>query len=340
MMYRLLLTACSALLLATACGGTVAAPKPIGPQLGWSDELPANGKLNVATTVAPISSIVRNVGGDRINLHGIIPDGTDSHTFQPAPGDAKVLAKADIVVLNGLHLETPTEKLARANLKSGAGIYMLGDSAVSAKEWIFDFSFPSENGDPNPHLWMNPQYALKYAELTRDWLSERDPKNRHYFGENEQQYASKLGQVDKAIEIAVNSIPPRNRKLLTYHDSFAYFGRRYSIEPIGAIQPSDFAQPSPQEVGQLIQQIKAEKVPAIFGSEVFPSKVLEQIARETGAQFVDKLRDDEPPGPPNSPTHTYLGLMLEDVSVMAQALGGNADSLKGIDPADSFVRST
>src|SRR5581483_11243908 len=124
--------------------------------LGWDDQLASNGKLNVVTSVAPLSSIVRNIGGNRINLRGLIPDGTDSHTFEPAPGDARVLAQADLVILNGLHLETPTEKLARANLKPGAAIQLLGDQAIAPQEWLFDFSFPKEQGDPNPHVWMDP----------------------------------------------------------------------------------------------------------------------------------------------------------------------------------------
>src|SRR6476619_3044616 len=86
--------------------------------LGWADELvDDNGKLNVVTTVAPISSMARNIGGDRIDLHGIIPDGTNSHTFEPAPSDARVLSQADLVIVNGLHLETPTQELAEANMK-------------------------------------------------------------------------------------------------------------------------------------------------------------------------------------------------------------------------------
>lgn len=314
--------------------------KTTGPQLGWADEFVDNGKINVATTVAPISSIVRNVGGDRINLHGIIPDGTDSHTFEPAPGDAKILSKADMILVNGLHLETPTQKMADANLKKGSKIDILGDNTITQQDWIFDHTFPKEKGDPNPHLWMNPQYAMRYAELTRDWLSERDPKNKDYYTLNEKMFHDKLTKLDAGIQIAIDSIPPNNKKLLTYHDSFAYFGRHYGMIPIAAVQPSDFAEPTPKEVAALIEQVKREKVPAIFGSEVFPSKVLEQIAKESGAQFIDKLRDDEPPGIPQSPIHDYVGLMINDMENMVPALGGSVDSLKGIDPADGFVRAT
>src|SRR5262249_43834392 len=124
-----------------------------------------------------------------------------------------------------------------------------------------------------------------------------------------------------------------NRKLLTYHDSWAYFGRRYGVQIIGAIQPSDFAEPSPREVAALIDQVRQYQLPAIFGSEVFPSKVLEQVGRETGARYIDSLRDDALPGQPGAPEHTYLGLMVEDMRTMLSALGGRVDMFDAIDPS-------
>ena len=125
------------------------------------------------------------------------------------------------------------------------------------------------------------------------------------------------------IRAGVASVPAANRKLLTYHDSWAYWAREYGFTVIGAVQASDFSDPSPQEVARLVQQIRAEKVPAVFGSEVFPSPVLEQIAKESGATFVDQLRDDEPPGPATDPGHTYVGMLKKDMQVMIGALGGD-----------------
>ena len=127
------------------------------------------------------------------------------------------------------------------------------------------------------------------------------------------------------------TIPAQNRKLLTYHDSFPFFGTRYSLEIIGAIQPSDFTEPSARDVANLIDQVRAEQVPAIFGSAVFPSPVMEQIAKEGGAEFIDKLRDDDLPGAPGDPLHSYLGLMLVDAEIIVTGLGGNADALSGFD---------
>jgi manganese/iron transport system substrate-binding protein len=305
--------------------------------LGWTDDLiDGNDRLNVVTTVAPISSIVRNIGGTRIDLYGIVPDGTNSHTFEPAPSDARILSQADLIFVNGLDLELPTMTLAEANLREGAEIVSLGDQTVTVDEWVFDFSFPEEDGHPNPHLWTNPPFAKRYAEIVAATLSTRDSDNAAYYAENLVRYSDALDALDAAIAEAVATVPEENRKLLTYHDSWAYFAPRYGFVVIGAAQPSDFSEPSPREVAALIDQIRDEGVPAVFGSEVFASSVLEQIAQEAGASYIDQLRDDAPPGEPNTPEHTYLGMMIRNMDLMLPALGGNADAVTALSPADTY----
>ena len=309
-----------------------------------SDFSSKDGKLHVATTVAPLTNIVYNIGGDRIDIHGLIPDGVDSHSFEPKPSDAKVLSRADILIMNGAHLEGSTEKVAQQNLKDKSKIFHLADNTLSSDAdncdtcLLYDFSFPRAKGDPNPHLWMNPRYALKYAQLTEGWLAQNDPKNAGYYKDNLDRYATVLTQLDNGIARATQTVPEGQRKLLTYHDSWAYWARRYVWQVTGAVQPSDFKEPSGQEVAALIKQIKQEKVRAVFGSEVFPSKVLEQIAKEGNARFIDKLRDDEPPGAKDSVQHTYVGMLLEDMRIMLPALGGNADALSGIKPDNTFAK--
>lgn len=337
----LALVAMATLVVPIAAGAQEGATPGAGGEseasLGWADSFDDDdGTLNVATTVAPISSIVRNVGGTRIDLRGIVPDGTNSHTFEPAPSDARLLAGADLVIVNGLALEEPTIDLAEASLKAGAEIFSLGDKTIDEAEWAFDFSFPAAAGDPNPHLWVNVPYALRYAELTAAKLAERDPANAEYYEANLARYRAVLERLDAGIAAAVETVPEANRKLLTYHDSYAYFARRYGMTVIGAAQPSDFSEPSPREVAGLIDQIRDEGVPAVFGSEVFPSDVLERIAAEAGADYVDALRDDDPPGEPGDPGHTYVGMMLRNMELMIPALGGNVEALAGIEPYDTY----
>jgi zinc/manganese transport system substrate-binding protein len=293
----------------------------------------AQEKLKVLTTVSPITSIVENIAGGHIELSGIIPHGMDSHTFEPVPSDIKLIANADLIVINGLDLEIPTLRLAQANLKQGASILSLGNKTIGEADYIYDFSFPKEHGHPNPHLWLDPVYTMRYTELIRDELVRLDPNNKSAYEQNATAFLKRLEMLDQAIRESVETIPPGNRRLLTYHDSWPYFARRYGFQVIGAVQPSDFSEPSPREVARLIDQIRNEKVPAVFGSEVFPSPVLKQIARETKTRYVDQLRDDELPGKPGDPIYSYLGLKIENLTIMFEALGGSAEPLKKIDPS-------
>src|SRR5262245_3013800 len=143
-----------------------------------------DGRLKVATTVAPITSIAAMVAGDRAEVEGIVPEGTNSHTFEPAPRVAELVSTADVIFVNGLKLEEPTEKLAEQNKKSGAEIVELGTAVLPRADYIYDFSFPKKDGKPNPHLWTDPTYAIKYAQVIRDTLTRRDPANASAYAAN------------------------------------------------------------------------------------------------------------------------------------------------------------
>ena len=307
-----------------ACGGDEAGAG--GPEAG--------GRLQVATTVAPVTSIVANVAGDRADVTGIVPEGTDSHTFEPKPSAAELLATADVVFLNGLSLEEPLRGLAESSVRDGAEIVELGTQALPEEDYVFDFSFPEEGGRPNPHLWTDPTYAARYAAIVGDTLAARDAANADYYRRNVDAFTASVDRLDAAMRAAFATVPPERRRLLTYHDAYAYFARTYGWEVIGAIQVSDFEDPSPREVGRLIDQVRSSGVPAIFGSEVFPSAVLEQIGKETGVAYVDILRDDDLPGEPGDPGHSWLGLMRFDYVTITRALGGDPGPLEALDVSD------
>ena len=288
----------------------------------------ADGRLTIVTTVAPITSIVSAVAGDRATVTGLVPEGTNSHTFDPPPSAAAVLSKADVVFINGLKLEEPTKDLAASNLSKGSEIVELGTLSLPASDYIYDFSFPKAEGKPNPHLWTDPLYAIKYAQETRDVLVRRDPANSATYTANTATFVAEATALSEALKTASATVP--QRELLTYHDAYAYFAKDYGWTVLGAVQPANFEDPTPKEVAALIDQIRAQKVPTIFGSEVFPSKVLEQVAAETGARYEDTLRDDDLPGKPGDADHSWLGLMRYDYVTMVTGLGGDASALKAV----------
>lgn len=297
---------------------------------------PVDGRaLRIATTVAPITSIAANIAsGTDTEIQGIVPEGTNSHTYEPPPSVAATLESADIVFINGLVLEEPTKNMALANAAEGSVICELGTAILPPEEWIFDFSFPEEGGKPNPHLWTNPPMALEYAALIRDSLSAADPANSKVYARNYEAFAQKIAALDVALRSDLETLDESKRQLLTYHDAYAYFAKEYGWTVIGAIQPSSFEEPTPREIADLIEQVRSTGVTAIFGSEVFPSTVLEQIGDETGVRYVDVLRDDDLIGAPGDAEHSWLGLMRFNYVTMIEALGGTAENLKALDVSD------
>jgi ABC-type Zn uptake system ZnuABC Zn-binding protein ZnuA len=297
--------------------------------------------LNVVTSISPITNIIRNVGGDKIDLVGLVPEGVNSHTFELMPSDVVKLNNADLVVIDGLGLETNVEDIAEEarNKDPQLQVLKLGDNTITSDQWVFDFSFPEKKSDPNPHLWLNVAYAMNFANLTRDKLIEMDPQNAQYFSTNTDRYISLLKNLDKGIMQAVSTVPPENRKLLTYHDSWAYFALRYNMTVIGAVQPSDFGEPTTQEVARIIDQIRSERIPAIFASEVFPTGVVDQIAKEGNVTIVGTLSDDDLPGNPGNSEHSYVGMMLVNMENMLVPLGGNITALNDVHPKDTYLIS-
>ena len=291
--------------------------------------------IEVATTVAPITSIVANIAaGTDTKIEGIVPEGTNSHTYEPPPSVAAIVSDADVVFINGLVLEEPTKELALANKKDSGVICELGTTILPESDYVYDFSFPREGGKPNPHLWTNPPMATAYAALVRDVLSAADPDSAATYAANFDEFASRVDALDAALRESTSTLDADARQLLTYHDAYAYFAKEYGWTVIGAIQPSSFDEPTPKEIADLIDQVEQTGVRAIFGSEVFPSTVLEQIGKETGVHYVDVLRDDDLIGEPGDPEHSWLGLMRFDYVTMIEALGGDASTLRALDVSD------
>lgn len=295
----------------------------------------ADDRPLIATTVSPITSIAASIAGDRARIEGIVPEGTNSHTFEPSPQIAKLLSNADLILINGLKLEDPTLDLAQKNKKAETQIVELGTVVLPESDYIYDFSFPKEEGKPNPHLWTDPGYAIKYAGVIRDQLSELDPENADYYESNFTMFEQQANELAAAVKADQQSVPAGNLKLLTYHDAYAYFAKEFGWTVIGAVQPSSFSDPAPSEVARLIDQVKAEKVTTIFGSEVFPSAVLAEVGRATGARYEDSLRDDDLPGKPGDAEHSWLGLMKYNYRTMISGLGGTPTQLDAISISSS-----
>lgn len=282
----------------------------------------AAAPLRIVTTVAPVTDLVKQVGKDAVQLHSLVPTGVSSHTFQPTPGDVQYLTQADLVVLNGLNLEAGVEKLFRCCGNPGASLLKLADQTITQGEWI-GASSANAQGNPNPHLWLDIASAIRYVELIRDRLCDLDPQHAERYRDNAARTLADLSRLDQCVATGIATIPPPQRTLVTYHDAWPYFAKRYGLEVVRVVQPANFAEPSPREVARVVDQLRESRIPAIFSSEIFPSKVPEKIAKEAGVPRVETLHDELLPGAPGEAQHSYQGMMRRNVTTIVAALGGS-----------------
>jgi ABC-type Zn uptake system ZnuABC Zn-binding protein ZnuA len=327
---EILISGLTLALFMSACGGGGSAAGGAGP--------------GAVATLAPITDLVQRVAGDRINVKTLVPEGQDAHTYQPIPSDARNLAGVDLFFDNGWGLNQSILQFAADNLGSEVRPVFLGEQTVPLEDLIAEPSASCHGGDKgapgfhchggsyNAHMWPDIRYAIRYVKEIEKVLSEEDPEGEDDYRANADALVEELEKLDEATQDVIDSIPPENRKLVVYHDSWSYFARRYGMEVVGAIQPADFTEPSAAELRDMIEQIQDEGVPAFFGSEVFPSDVLETVAQESGADYVADLADDDLPGSDGDDDHSYIGLMVSNVRIMADALGGDPAPLEGIDP--------
>ncbi|MEV4283373.1 metal ABC transporter substrate-binding protein [Actinoplanes xinjiangensis] len=310
--------ACAAV-LAGCASGTIPTAEPRA----------ADAPLQVVASVAPITDIVRRVAGDQVTLTGAIPEGVDSHTFRPQQDLAALISEADVIFLNGLSLEKPVMELADIIGVPSDRVVRLGDAVVPASDYRYDFSFPQSGGKPNPHAWMSPLLGRAYARVVADELCRRAADDCALFRANLRAFEEQVDRLDTAMRTAFATIPGAKR-LLTYHDAYAYFAAEYGWEVVGAVQPADFGRPSPAEVDGLVRQIRDTGVSVLFGSEMFPSSVVQQLAHASGARYVTDLSDDDLPGEPGDADNTYLAMLVDNYATITEQLGGDAAALRSV----------
>jgi ABC-type Zn uptake system ZnuABC Zn-binding protein ZnuA len=294
-------------------------------------------RLNIVVSDPPIADLVSRVGGPEVAVTSVVPLGADGHTYEPRPGDARALADADAFIENGMELNLVVSDFAATNYPEGTPHFELSDvipeAEVIATDTAEQIAAHGHAHSFNAHFWPDPVYAIAYVERISEILVGLDPDRAGEYETRAAELRTEIEAMDAAFAEALETIPVDNRKLVVYHDSWSYFGRRYGVPVLGAIQPVDFSEPSAAELRDTIDQVREAAVPAFFGSEVFPSDVLEVIAAETGAQYVADLSDDRMPGEPGAPEHSYVGMMVANVRTIVGSLGGDPGILDSVDPA-------
>jgi zinc/manganese transport system substrate-binding protein len=301
-------------LLAVACGD--------------DDAGGSGGEVGVVATTTIAGDLVRNVGGERLDLDVLVPAGADPHDFEPRPSDAVALADADLVVRSGGDLDEWLGELIDSAGGDANEITLLDsleaiEGGHADEEGEADAEDEPDADDLDPHWWQDPRNAILAVEAIRDALAEADPGGRRAYERNARAYAAELRALDDEIERCMQRVPPDRRKLVTTHDSLGYFAERYDVEVIGSVIPSlsTQAQPSAKDVDALVEQIEDEGVEAIFPEAAVSQRLERAISRESGAEVGRELWTDTL-GEEGSGAATYVDAMRANASALAEGMSG------------------
>lgn len=305
-------------LAALAALGALASGCASGPQVG-------KGQIEVVATTTQIGDFVRQVGGHAVVVDQILRPNTDPHEYEPRPSDVVAAASAKLVFVNGDKLD---EWIGNVVSDSGSDAEEVDLGAV-VTDRLPGPSSGSEASTYDPHWWHDPRNAEAAVREIARRLEAADPVHRREFERNARAYLAKLRALDAAIARCVDSVPPSRRKLVTNHDAFGYFAKRYGIDVIGAVIPSQTtqAQPSAKDLAALIELIEREHVEAVFPESAVSSKVAEQIARQTGATADYTLYGDTL-GPAGSAGATYVGMERANADAMVRGFTGGRRGCK------------
>jgi zinc/manganese transport system substrate-binding protein len=268
----------------------------------------AQDRLNVVASFSILGDFAGNVGGDRVSVTTLVGANGDVHVYTPAPADAKKIADAKLVVINGLGLEGWLPRLVQSSGGKAA--------IVTATNGITPRKLGSE---ADPHAWQSVANARIYVANIRDALVAADPADAQAFRTNAERYLANLDALDRDVREAVAQIPPEHRKVISTHDAFGYFAAAYGIEFIAPEGVSTESEASARDIARIITQVKSSKIPAVFLENISDPRLMRRIATETGARiggtlYSDSLTDEKGDAP------TYIDMVRHNIKVLTSAL--------------------
>ncbi|WP_282132500.1 metal ABC transporter solute-binding protein, Zn/Mn family [Cellulophaga baltica] len=279
-----------------------------------------NGKINVVTTTSMITDLVKNIGGDYINLQGLMGSGVDPHLYKASEGDVSKLSEADIIFYNGLHLEGKLvevfEKMAHQNKKTIALSDALDERTLIGSEFF------ASNYDP--HIWFNVDYWKEATKFVVLQLSEALPEHQAVFKTNGEAYLNKLETLKTKLNKIIQTLPEDKRVLVTAHDAFNYFGKSFGFEVVGLQGLSTATEAGVQDVQKLSDFIIERKVKAIFIESSVPKRTIEAVkaavnAKKHEVEIGGSLYSDAL-GNPGTAEGTYIGMFEYNVNTIVNAL--------------------
>lgn len=281
--------------------------------VGQEQKDAAQARFRAVATFSILWDLVRNIGGKSVAATTLVGRNGDVHVYVPTPGDVKMVAVADVVFVNGLGLEGWLDRLVAAS-GTHARLVIASDGVKPRHG-----SGAGDRAGIDPHAWQSVANAKIYAGNIHDALSAVDPAGKDDYDANATIYLGKLDTLDTEIRASIERIPVQRRKIVTTHNAFGYFSDAYGIEFIAPEGLSTDAEPSARSMAKLIEQIRREKIPAVFIENVADPRLMRRIVEETGAKIGGVLYSDAL-SPPDGPAATYIDLMRNNVRELTRAL--------------------
>jgi ABC-type Zn uptake system ZnuABC Zn-binding protein ZnuA len=279
---------------------------------GSGSQVESRATVKVLATTTQIQDFVRNVGGDRITVIPVLGPDEDPHEYQPTAADARNVAEASLILANGIGLEPWFDRLAQ-NARSGVPVVKVGEqSGIAVK---------TDEAEQDPHVWFDPTNAQRMVLTIRDTLATADPAGKDVYTGNAASYNAKLDKLDADINGMWAAVPQRQRRLVTSHEGFGYYVGRYGLFFVGSILRSlnTEAEPSARELQQLVQDVRAQGVRAIFTESSINPRLAQQISEQTGVRVSSSLYSDSL-GKPGSEGDTYIKMMLFNTQTMIDGM--------------------
>jgi zinc/manganese transport system substrate-binding protein len=265
-------------------------------------------RLTIVTSFSILGDFVRNVGGDRVDVTALVGPNADVHVYTPAPADAKTVAEAKLVIINGLGLEGWLPRLVQS--AGGKAAIVVASEGIAPRKL---------GPEADPHAWQSVANAKIYVANIRDALIAADSADAAVFRANAERYLAELDALDTEVRAAADKIPSERRKVISTHDAFGYFAARYGIAFIAPLGVSTETEPSARDIAGIISQIKKDKIPAVFLENMTDDRLIGRIAAETGAKiggtlFSDALTDEKGDAP------TYIAMVKHNIRALTSAL--------------------
>jgi zinc/manganese transport system substrate-binding protein len=283
----------------------------------------AETKLRAVATFSILADLVAQVGGEHVAVTSLVQPNADAHGYAPAPSDARTLADARLVVVNALGLEGWIDRLIKASgTKAPVIVASAGVKPIEAEDDGHGHDGPGHGHGhhDDPHAWQSIANARLYVGNIRDALVRIDPDHAAAYADNAKAYVASLDALEGEVRTGIAAIPKAQRRIITTHDAFGYFTAAYGLTFIAPQGVSTDSEASPRDVARIIRQIRQEKIPAVFLENISDPRLMQQIARESGAVIGGKVFSDALSGP-DGPAPTYVAMMRHNLAAFTAALG-------------------